>query len=73
MARHICQDCGYVYDPDAALQNRISSSNIVQDVINSYYSMVTPMDDSEVVQFDKLPEDWTCPRCGAGKAKFEPE
>lgn len=73
MARHICQNCGYVYNPDDALQNRISSSNLVQDVIQSYSQTVTPMDDSEVVQFDKLPEDWTRPRCGEGKEKFEPE
>ncbi|OPZ59710.1 MAG: Rubredoxin [Deltaproteobacteria bacterium ADurb.Bin510] len=23
--------------------------------------------------FENLPEDWTCPVCGAGKADFEPE
>ena len=22
--------------------------------------------------FDKLPEDWTCPVCGAGKDQFSP-
>ncbi|MCJ7664989.1 MAG: rubredoxin [Desulfobacterales bacterium] len=23
--------------------------------------------------FEKLPDDWTCPVCGATKDKFEPE
>ena len=23
--------------------------------------------------FDDVPEDWTCPVCGAGKEDFEPE
>ncbi len=23
--------------------------------------------------FDKLPENWVCPVCGAGKEEFEPE
>ena len=23
--------------------------------------------------FDKLPEDWVCPICGAGKEEFSPE
>jgi rubredoxin len=23
--------------------------------------------------FDKLPEGWVCPVCGAGKEEFEPE
>lgn len=23
------------------------------------------------VPFDKLPEDWVCPACGAGKDQFE--
>ncbi|MBI5844866.1 MAG: rubredoxin [Deltaproteobacteria bacterium] len=23
--------------------------------------------------FEKLPEDWTCPVCGAGKSDFEKE
>jgi rubredoxin len=23
--------------------------------------------------FDKLPEDWCCPICGAGKEEFSPE
>ncbi len=25
------------------------------------------------VAFEDLPEDWTCPVCGAGKDEFEPE
>jgi len=25
------------------------------------------------VPFDKLPEDWVCPICGAGKDEFSPE
>lgn len=24
------------------------------------------------VDFDDLPDDWTCPYCGAGKEEFEP-
>lgn len=24
-------------------------------------------------EFDKLPENWVCPVCGAGKEEFEPE
>ncbi len=23
--------------------------------------------------FDNLPDDWTCPVCGAGKSEFSPE
>jgi rubredoxin len=23
--------------------------------------------------FDKLPDDWTCPVCGAAKSEFSPE
>lgn len=23
--------------------------------------------------FESLPDDWTCPECGAGKDMFEPE
>lgn len=26
----------------------------------------------EEVAFDELPEDWTCPVCGAGKEDFSP-
>jgi rubredoxin len=33
-------------------------------------------DDSQSVQsgtpFEKLPDDWTCPLCGATKDQFEP-
>lgn len=25
------------------------------------------------VPFDKLPDDWTCPVCGADKSEFSPE
>jgi len=25
------------------------------------------------VPFEKLPEDWLCPVCGAGKSEFSPE
>lgn len=25
------------------------------------------------VPFEKLPEDWVCPICGAGKDEFSPE
>jgi len=25
------------------------------------------------VPFERLPEDWTCPICGAAKDEFEPE
>lgn len=25
------------------------------------------------VAFEKLPEDWVCPICGAGKDEFSPE
>lgn len=25
------------------------------------------------VPFDKLPDDWVCPLCGAGKDEFSPE
>ncbi|MFA6805056.1 MAG: rubredoxin [Candidatus Methanomethylophilaceae archaeon] len=28
-------------------------------------------DDKEEVPFDKLPDDWTCPRCGAPKSSFQ--
>ncbi len=24
------------------------------------------------VKFNELPDDWTCPECGAGKDEFEP-
>ncbi len=24
------------------------------------------------VQFNELPDSWTCPECGAGKDEFEP-
>ncbi|MBF0215652.1 MAG: rubredoxin [Candidatus Omnitrophica bacterium] len=27
--------------------------------------------DNKNVPFDKLPEDWVCPECGAGKDMFE--
>ena len=73
MKRYICKDCGYVYDPREGLLNRISSANMVQDVIRSYSEPVTPVDDSQVREFTSLLEDWVCPRCGAGKDKFEPE
>jgi rubredoxin len=23
--------------------------------------------------FEKIPDDWTCPECGAGKGDFSPE
>ena len=25
------------------------------------------------VSFDKLPDEWVCPICGAGKSEFSPE
>jgi rubredoxin len=25
------------------------------------------------IPFEALPDDWACPKCGAGKADFEPE
>ena len=28
-------------------------------------------DDAEGTSFDSLPDDWTCPLCGAGKDQFE--
>ena len=30
-------------------------------------------DDVEEVPFSELPDDWTCPLCGAGKDEFQPE
>ena len=30
-------------------------------------------EDEEKVPFADLPEDWTCPLCGAGKDDFQPE
>ena len=30
-------------------------------------------DDVEKVPFSELPDDWTCPLCGAGKDEFQPE
>jgi rubredoxin len=30
-------------------------------------------EDEEKVPFAELPEDWTCPLCGAGKDEFQPE
>ena len=30
-------------------------------------------DEKEKVPFDKLPEDWKCPLCGAAKSDFKPE
>ncbi len=23
--------------------------------------------------FEKIPDDWTCPECGAGKSEFSPQ
>ena len=28
-------------------------------------------DATEAVKFEDLPDDWTCPLCGAGKSDFE--
>ena len=30
-------------------------------------------EEEEGVKFADLPEDWTCPLCGAGKEEFQPE
>ena len=73
MKRYVCKECGYVYDPKEGQLNRISSETLVQDYITSHFEPVTPVDNSQVREFSSLLEDWTCPRCGAGKDKFEPE
>ena len=30
-------------------------------------------EDVEGVKFSELPDDWTCPLCGAAKEEFQPE
>jgi rubredoxin len=50
MAKYICEECGYIYNPAAGDE----SSGIKAG---------TP--------FEKLPADWVCPVCGAGKDKFK--
>lgn len=71
MNRYVCKECGHVYYPEGGVPNRISSSNLVQDFITSYSEPVTPEDDSGVIKFENLPEEWVCPVCSATKDEFE--
>ncbi|MCP5005556.1 MAG: rubredoxin [Planctomycetes bacterium] len=52
MNKHVCDVCGYVYDP----------------AVGATESGVSPG-----TAFEDLPDDWTCPTCGAGKDAFSLE
>ena len=42
---------------------------------NHVYNPIEGNPDSGIAPgtpFDKLPDDWSCPECGASKADFEP-
>ena len=52
MIHHICELCGYAYDPKKG-----DPENGIE----------------ENTDFEDLPEDWTCPLCGAGKEDFSEE
>ena len=48
----------------------------VCDVCGYVYDPEVGDEDSDVAPgtpFEKLPEDWVCPICGAGKDDFSPE
>ena len=52
MEKHVCEVCGYVYDPEKGdPENGIKPGTAFTD----------------------LPDDWTCPVCGASKEEFSPE
>lgn len=45
-------------------------------ICNYIYDPVEGDPDNDVAPgtpFEDIPEDWTCPLCGAGKEDFEPE
>lgn len=49
MIHHVCELCGYEYDPtEGDEENGIEPGT----------------------EFEDLPEDWTCPMCGATKEDF---
>jgi rubredoxin len=48
---HVCQQCGYIYDPSKGDRKGKVSPGIF---------------------FEDLPDDWTCPLCGAKKPRFSP-
>ncbi|HJN18761.1 MAG TPA: rubredoxin [Armatimonadota bacterium] len=51
MQKHVCDVCGYVYDPaDGDPDNDIA----------------------EGTAFEDIPDDWSCPVCGADKSEFSP-
>ena len=52
MLIHVCELCGYEYNPRLG------------DADNGI---------AENTDFEDLPEDWTCPLCGAGKDDFVEE
>lgn len=52
MIHHICELCGYTYDPKKG-----DPENGIE----------------ENTDFEDLPENWTCPLCGAGKEDFSEE
>ncbi|MFI3272390.1 MAG: rubredoxin [Pseudomonadota bacterium] len=51
MEKHVCELCGYEYDPaEGDDENDVAAGTAFADI----------------------PEDWTCPVCGAPKSDFQP-
>ena len=62
--------------PEPQIERRLEMKRYVCDVCGYVYDPADGDSDSDVkpgTAFEDLPDDWTCPACGADKDDFSPE
>lgn len=66
LAKYKCKKCRLVYDPEKGERGILMMYGKGDKIWEEWEQQVMPG-----TPFEKLPEDWVCPRCKARKDQFE--